>query len=209
MPYRIQNADVLRASFYNHAVNQIGINNIHYFCTGIVGIGADIDEAAHDLYDLFQPVYSDLCSTASYFLGVKLATRNVTPTPRAGLWEAAVANAGGAGVIPSQVAGVLSLYTDYAGRSGRGRVYTPFIAPGSVTTGDLPTVAYRGFLGDLGNAIVGGITVGGGGNTSDLIAVIVNKELTHVWEITSFYANNRFGTIRKRGQYGKANADAI
>lgn len=209
MPYNIVVGDILRCSIYNHAVNQIGINNVHYLCTGTTGLGSDIDEAAHDLYDLYQPVYSDLCSTASYFLGIKLATRNVTPTPRAGLWEAAVANAGGAGIIPSQVAGVLSLYTDFAGRAGRGRLYTPFVAPGSVTTGDLPTAAYRGFLGDLGNAVIGGITVGGGGNTSDLIACIVNKDVTHAWDIITHFANNRFGTIRKRGQYGKANADAI
>lgn len=121
--------------------------------------------------------------------------------------------AGAPGTAPSQVCGVLTKFTNLAGRAGRGRFYVPFPPAGAVNgTDDLLTAAYKTTIGDFGVGLLTPLATPIPLAADQTIVTCLrytndadaaNKTLTMV------IARKGFGTQRRRGFFGRPNTSPL
>jgi hypothetical protein len=82
----------------------------------------------------------------------------------------------------------------------------PFPSEGSNGVTSIPTAAYVGDLEGLGQDFVATIIAGAGADTATLRPIILNRAANTFVELVSSRANARWGTQRRRGDYGQSNA---
>jgi hypothetical protein len=186
--------------------SQLAINARHYRVDIIVGV-QPTDTQIRDRFDaLFGPLYTPLLSTTTNFIGCTV--RKIHPLPV--LLETARAGVSTAGTatgdpLPKQVAGVITLRSPFAGRSNRGRLYIPFPAEGSNDTDSTPTAAYLADQGFLGLGLASNVVVTAGANSATLGPVIWRRGPRTAVVITGFTGRDKWGTQRRRGDYGRPN----
>lgn len=202
-------SDLLRCSMYSYAAAQVAINTVFYRVVSVVTGGATMDAIADDYNTQMKPLLLPMLSSEADWLGVKIAAPFVATAPVPAILDSVSAGTSGATLLPTQAAAVLTLKTEVAGPRGRGRLYLPFASTGDADADGSPDAAYRGLMGDVGAAIVLGFTGSGGGGSCALEPVIYHRSLGTSSLITNYYANDRFGTMKKRGSYGKQNPSVI
>lgn len=207
--YKPAVGEVIRCSVYATAANQIGINSIHYRVSSVTTGGATLDAIADDFNTQMKTIWRAIMSSSALYLGVKVATIGVAGPPIPAIWSDEGFGTDGATLLPTQSSGILSLYTEVGGPAGRGRLYLPFPSTAALENDDTPTALYRSNMNDIGDAILLGFTGSGGGGSCVLQPVIYHRATNTATLITGYFSNDRFGTMRKRGQYGKTNAAAI
>lgn len=186
---------------------QIGMNVLHYGVRTTISGGCTIQEFVNGLDTDLAPFYKNLISSNALYRGIGAA--NLIP-PRTTEFSS-IANAGvgtaGPNLLPTQVRGLISLYTPLAGRSNRGRVYIPFPPTNGATVDGDPTAGYVVFLGALRNRLIIPITIVGAVGTSTFEPMIRHKVggPFAATVITSGIARSRFATQRRSGAYGRQN----
>jgi hypothetical protein len=121
----------------------------------------------------------------------------------------AVPCAGAVGTpMPKQIAGVLTFYDNTVTRAGRGRMYAPFPSKGEDSTAGSPVTTYIDALRAFGNLVKGAITLNDGqaNAVGTVKSVLWHKASKAGTDITVIKPNAIWGTQRRRGDYGKANA---
>lgn len=210
MAYPLIANDILKTTCVCHYGDQTALMTVHYRVAS-VGAPPITDKDVADAMDTaLSSFYKPLMHASATYKGFLVQRIWLTPVTTA---VEATANAGigtaGADPLPSQVTGVLSWYTDVAGRKGRGRIYPPFLAAASVDTDDTPVAGYVTALDNLATAYraLGVITVSG---RTGVIVPIIWHRTTHLSnDITQQKAHKKYGTQRRRGNYGRPNLSPI
>jgi hypothetical protein len=114
---------------------------------------------------------------------------------------------GGAGLLPTQVSPLISLYSTTLGKQGQGRTYLPFPPATAIDANGTPSAAYLLNIGALGNFLQSPLVVtGAGGATGTFNLVLYKGGAAPALLVTSALIRDAWGTQRRRGNYGKVNA---
>jgi len=198
--------DVLQAVFCCYTETQIGLNIRHYVVTAIAGSSAVEDDLATALDGVAAAAYKAWIGVPAKWRGV--GVKKIWPI--AGLTFADVSNDGDgtevSELLAGQVSGCVTLRTDLAGRSRRGRIYPPF--PGKAHLENDSTLSVGGLvaLEAIATIMDAPATVGAGGNTATCTPIIYNPVTnSNRGTITSYRVNDKSATQRRRGAYGARN----
>jgi len=186
--------------------NQTAINVRHYRVTAKAGTGVTDQTLATQLDATFQAAYKALMSSSARYHGV--GVRRIFPLPL-GLEVNSIANDGvgtqPVGLNPSQTCGVMTLRTALGGRSRRGRVYIPFSSTSDTGADGRPSVGYQTRMGTLAALFFFVQALGAGGNTNTFTPVIYSKKFDYSNQIVTATSVKKWGTQRRRGDYGRPN----
>lgn len=208
---RVTVNDVLQLKVSCWMQDQLGLNVRYWRVRSITGAGPDLQEIA-DAFGLALPdVLKDCISDDAEYLG--LSVKMVGPGPATIAYLSDIGAGAGTvptGPMPSQVCGMVTLKTDLAGRANRGRIYVPFPARGAadVITG-LPTAGYVAAAQEYGDIFANTFNAAGVGSSAVLEPGLSTPIGNPFTLITAALARNRFGTQRRRGQYGAHNPKEI
>ena len=126
MSFGLQDADVLEVKLYTSMGNQVSINTRHYVCKGLNPDQTAVDAAVDLTTKLAGPMKAVISDLATY-RGLSIQRLLPAPITVAHWTDDGKANGTLSGdPLPPQTAGLISLRTHLAGKSRRGRQYTPF-----------------------------------------------------------------------------------
>jgi hypothetical protein len=186
--------------------NQISVNVRHYRCTAKAGTGVTDQTLATQLDATFQAAYKALLSSSARYRGV--GVRKVEPLPL-GLEVYSTVNDGigtqALGMNPTQTCGVMTLRSALGGRSRRGRVYIPFSSFADTGADGRPAAGYQVRMGTLAALFFFVQALGTGGNTNTFTPVIWSKKFNYSNQIITATSVKKWGTQRRRGDYGRTN----
>jgi hypothetical protein len=194
--------------------SQLGVNVTHWFVRSVGTPGATPFDVGTTLDALFAAAYKPMLTNGATYRGTQC--QKIHPLP-VSLAEASSGNAGagtgGAAAIPQQVAGLIKLQTDRAGRPFRGRIYIPFLPVAAINAaGNLnaPSVAALNNIASIFTSQ--NVTTGLGGLLTVSPCIWHRKgygtppaQLRTFDRVTQAYASPLLATIRKRGNYGQTN----
>lgn len=199
---------VIFASWYD---GQYGLNIRYYKVTAIGGLGLDEPTIAQAFFLNFGILYQPLMNDDSVFLGCSI--RNLTRVPAAAAVQstgAGLTGTGGATPLPSQVTGIITLRSAFAGRSNRGRIYIPFpAAEANDADSDRPSGTYVTDAQVLGDNLASDFVPGVDPDTVTMVPVVKVADLPSLSPITSGVARQAWATQRRRGDYGARNPQTI
>lgn len=201
--------DVIQVKLFSYMGNQLGLNVRHYLVGTKVNDGATLAEIAADLAATFSPLYEVLMTNTAEFVGV--SAQRILPTPITAAEMAFENNSGVAGTtpLPQQVSGIITLRTALAGRANRGRVYIPFPDESDNSANHVPEASYGVDLTALAAEFVANQSVTGAAGSNTLVPVVFHRDLDTTTVITGARANGAWATQRRRGFYGRPNAQII
>jgi hypothetical protein len=203
--------DLCVAVYPQHFVDQVGEVTVAWNCAAITAAGSPYQDVVNQLDSAWRG--SGIRALGSSSITLR-ETRLYVLDPATGLTtQIAIANGGAnagtssIGLAPSQVAPVIRKSTALAGRSGRGRMYHPFLLSSLLTaTGELTAAAIT----SLTNAYAAFVTAQGvtsAGGTSSFVPVILHRNPLPLTSdpISSVAAVGYLGTQKRRGDYGRTN----
>jgi len=195
---------VLLVRVYNQLFSQIAINTMHFRVQETTGTPTVTDVAAH-FDNALAPLYKQVMPAQANYLGIGVTI--VLPTPRSieflSNLEPGVGTASGS-PMPSQCCGVISCSTNLAGPKNRGRIYIPFPATSFASTDESPSTAYYGFLGLICDE-TDQVSIVSGGDEIELKRIIYPGPGTTLWDVERVVPKDKWGTQRRRGDYGALN----
>jgi len=207
------NGDTLRVTVCCYTPTQIGLNVLYYTIDTPVGAPTDAQFATAMDTLMAGPYIAHMPSVANY-RGVMVQILTGGAQTSAVSVAGAGAGTAGATLAPSQTCGIISKRGALALRTNRGRGYIPF--PGSifVTAAGAPTAGHLVALGGIANAwgpVHTALVVGAGTlNATMKLATFTTIPggppiLSSTLSVTTLVPRERFGTQRRRGQYGAQN----
>jgi hypothetical protein len=198
--------------YWTTLANQAAVNRLWYKVTSFTGAGVTYGEVLSQMSSIFSLAFRNCVGTGANFKGFGIRELPVMGIPLpAPAYDNTAALPGTitGNMLPHQVAGLLSLRTAFAGRSGRGRLYMPF--PTTSCSGLNGTIlpAYSTPLGVFAALVPATVTVTGAGGNAVLTPVLVNRK-TAVWKvINNVLVSSNFATQRRRGDYGRPNVSPV
>lgn len=111
--------------------------------------------------------------------------------------------------LAKQTCGMITFTTPYAGRGYRGRMYLPFPDQASNAAGGHPTAAYLTAAQTYATWLCSTLTVGIAPNQIVLTPVLWHRLLGMATDITGSKTPDKWGTQRRRGDYGRPNESPI
>lgn len=199
--------EIVRARWYCFYDSQIAINQMFYECVNAVGSSATDQVAAARLDLLAASVYPAILPNVANYLGASVQIVAGTLYPLVTSNANAVAGADGSAPLPTQNCGIITKNVLAAGKGRKGRLYMPFPTVAFNAANDRPTLAYQANMGTWAATLVtGAITVGGGGNTIDLVPIVYNPaDPAKKTNIIGATVKPLWATQRRRGDYGRTN----
>jgi hypothetical protein len=202
-------SDIYEIKFYclqSISPQQLGLNVLHYKVLASLGTSPPEQDIADAFAGSSAAVYKALLSQDAEFYGVGIQKIFPLPKPVATF----SANGRGAGtdafsLMPTQVTGLLTWRTEFAGRAFRGRSYLPFPAKDASSGDEIPGAAYLANLFSWATAISAPLTVGGGGNTRRFELGIWQRHSSAWVAVHDFLVRRKWATQRRRGDYGRIN----
>jgi hypothetical protein len=192
--------DVIQATVCCYNGNQIGLN-IGYWVTQASGGPMGINTVAPAIDTAMAGHYKLWLSADSNYYGSRFRNmNNLTFAP----W---IENThSGVGLVTglcagSQLSGLITRTSASIGRSGRGRIFVPFVAESSVI--DAQHIS-SGAVTAL-NAIGGDWQGGWAGTGGVFVPCIYQRPSTITTYTTGYISRNRIATQRRRGAYGRPN----
>lgn len=198
--------DILQTTFVCVAGSQVGLNVRHYRSIASVGGAVGVDQFANALFDDFDTAYITLLSDQATFHGVFV--QKIFPLPMgmpAMSAQAALTGLLTGDLLPRQVAGLISLRTDFSGRRFRGRVYVPFASEASNEVDSSPNAAQLANLAILATQFLQEVTVIQGPATETIAPVIWHRDLGTSDFIRTAMVHDAWATQRRRGSFGRPN----
>lgn len=201
--------DVLEIKYYCTLNNQLGINLRHYRVAAVTGTSASDADVIANLSSFVAPSYKGtMPSQAQYYgAGIRIVTAEPFSAP---VYSAAGRGIGTAGntPMPAQVTGVVTLNTAFSGREYRGRAYIPFPDESYLDpiTG-FPVAAYAVAMAAMGIVLTTArlVTASVGVGTCSVLPVLLHREEDTTSNLTGSRGNQKWGTQRRRGMYGRPN----
>lgn len=186
--------------------DQVGINIRNGFLTGVTGGGLTDAQITAAFSSLLSLAYRPLLSANARYIGCTIQDLQNVPQ------EPAVIATDGAGdglvsgdPLPKQTAGLITLRATTGGRHGHGRLYVPFPGEDDNSTVGKPNLTYMDKLITLGIFWSSPVTITIGGASVTINPVIRNRLNGDTVNVTSFVAQDRWATQRRRGDFGRQN----
>jgi len=199
--------DILELVIHTKAQDQAGINVRHYRVASVAAGGVALGPIVEHFESWFASAYKPLMSLAAAWEGSLIS--KVWPLPRSAASYSIDAQGPGAVVgdlMSTQTCGIITLYTNRAGRSGRGRAFIPFPSETDNGPDGNPTAAYTNNLITLASVLTGDVTVTLAGATTILNPVIWKRGTDQHNVISTRFAQGVWATQRRRGAKGRPNA---
>lgn len=203
------NGEVYQMRLFWTRQEQTAIVVRHYQVQDVDGIATDSDLALSLATELGTELKAILSVSAS-FRGVGI--QRILPLPRT--IEVFNTSTQGLGTVlgnglPKQVAFVVNLRTIFAGRRFRGRSYLPFPG-GDDNDGDTtPTAAAITRLINVANDLIESKQVPSGIGPTLAVPVVFSRVAGTVQGIVASTARDKWGTQRRRGDFGSSNSSPI
>jgi hypothetical protein len=210
MPAPIQGNDIVKIRWYATLGNQASVIT-HYFNVPAATLIGSWDPALvlTNYLTLIATPARNCMAILAHFDGGSIQI--VTVKPYSALIYSNQGNGNGTmtgNPQPTQVCGMVSRRTDFAGRSYRGRIYMPFMSNNAIDTNGLPAITYTNLLGlFIAQAEpAAGITMTASGKSIVLNPIIFTRNPKAANSaITGHEYPAKFGTQHRRGSYGKPN----
>lgn len=195
---QIADGDLYEVTFVFRHQNQSAYLVRHYDVNEVIAGLTDCNLIAPELSDVMGESFRANMSIQSNYRGCRV--RRIQPNPTDVYTSVADAGAGDidADPLPTQVAGLISWRTGFAGRSKRGRSYIPFPTEDGNSSGAFPTVGQKALLNNIAVNLSTSVDIVGGGGTYRLFPIVYSRKLDARFEITSFIIRDQWATQRKR-----------
>jgi len=207
----VVDGNVILNTFYHWNDGQYGLTGVH-FTVITPGAGMTLGDCAWSIQTQFSPYFQNLLANNSFLLGSRCTKTYPVNTGKAGIASDDATGASGVQNAPTQISGIVSLYSQVRGQAGRGRMYVPFPSTSDITaaTGH-PTAGYVAFLQALGDALVPQLTLTSEDTTRTCFASsqIWHKGPQTVDPVLSARGQPYWGTMKKRGMLGRPNPQTI
>lgn len=218
MPAPLADGNIVKVVTCCYTDEQIGLNTTYWKISGVIGTGIDTAVFANGMDLLMAPLYKLAITAQAKWRGV--GVQRFRPIPVT-LLDASVVNegvgTGGADAAPTQASMVISFYATLARRSHRGRIYIPFPALSQVDPDGSPkggivsavtdiSIAYNAqqtFDDGAGNSVNADCCIWQHRQPEDTGEPAVVAEEFNLVSRTKI--QDRFGTQRRRSQYGAHN----
>lgn len=209
MPYIVQLNDFLEVKYacYDTVLKQVALNIFQYQVTSLSAPGVTDQDCADALYGILEPGYEDILSPQSCPYGLKL--QKIYPGGLTlGVFAFNAAKIGTFGTVPApaQLSMVVTKQTGGAGRAKRGRFYMPLPPIEAIDSFGTPTNAYLTAMAPLLANLVAPQTITTLTSVAQLTPVLWHNASGTGTTLTSLRPNDKFGTQRRRGIYGRENA---
>lgn len=200
--------DVFQVRIVSFLGVQFAYNVLHYEVVTKGGDGAPLSEIAAAMSSVLLPSYFPLLVSTATVKGVDV--QKIWPLPISVLHP--YPDDGGLGTaegdaLPKQTCGVVTKRTLKAGPHYRGRVYIPFPAETDNTSAGVPTAGYLTKLDDWAQVADDTVLAEDGADTNALLPVIYNRLTHETTVIDRCVRRTKWGTQRRRGDFGAANLD--
>lgn len=207
MAHILSVGDIVEVKAFCYCINQVGINISHWVCTAASGVPTD-----EDFLTTFEaaaaPLYKAVMSNIATWEGASAQVISTTPV---GAVQTDTTNKGIGSLpgptLPLQVTAVLTKRTAFGGRKYRGRLYIPFMdASLNDAPTESPTAAANILLQNLGDFYADEMMVTVGMNTATMTPTLYHRADGTDTLISEVVATGKWGTQRRRGNYGQANS---
>lgn len=214
LPPNVANGDYLKLTAQAYTLNQIAQVSCHFKVSNAIGLSVSVQDIANAWVLVTDGQWPQILAAAARADDARVellspATGKVLQSA-IGISNQAVGTVPGS-QSPTQVSAVVSKETGFAGQANRGRVYFPFVPQGFLTADGEMTVAAQTLYGITFDTFFPSFVYGVGGNTAQLSPVILHTPGTahplplSSLDILSRSSTGRFGTQKRRGDYGKPN----
>lgn len=189
------------------ANNQLSFNVLHYLTTASVLPEPTPLLVANDFSIFLGPGWITQLANPAVFVGVQAQKVFPAPPSVAGL-SVLGSSAGTAGpnLLPTQVCGIITKLTAFAGRRFRGRVYMPFPSEEVNTSAGAPTGPYLVNLAATAALLLAVRTIINGAGSATFTPVLFHRPPgSTTTALVGTRTNSRWATQRRRGPYGQPN----
>lgn len=212
-PILLNAGDIIQMRMVTTSQKQFAFNIRHFQVASLSAGGAQTLQGLLEAVDeVVAPRLRNLVSPEALYEGMGMrrllsfigpATLEVHTVARQGVGTSV------GDVLPRQACGIATLYTIRPGRRYRGRIYLPFPGEGDNSADGTPTSAYLARVRDLMDVLAGTVVFvlpGAIGNVT-LKPSILHRSAGTVDDVTHYQERDRWATQRRRGDFGKLNAD--
>lgn len=203
--------DTMELKFFCRQAEQIGMNIFHLVVNAVTGGTQTDQEIANALSLGFSVLYKQFMAADASYFGMQMARHVGTAyVPLTDSRSGSGAGTAGGMSLPRQAAGLCKLTTGGPGRKNRGRFYMPFPSSTYDSSGGLVSAPGVALIQQMGDSIRGPFlqTVPPTPlQDITLQAIIYHRTLDTFTRVTGAVARAVFATQRRRGSYGKPNAD--
>jgi len=202
--------DIIAVTVFTQMGDQAGLNVYHYR----VGPIGDANNGAFGKFmELFagnndgRDCYRNVLSNPATFLGYKMQViRAAVSVPY--FWaQAGGGGLAGAAPLPRQSAGFIRKVPNQSGRRKGGRVYIPFPSELDNDDSSVPTTEYTDRLVILAQKFLMTQVWGAGGANTAVPLIYKRTVPGNSSTVASFQAIRKWATQRRRGSFGRVNAN--
>lgn len=212
--------DYLRGRVWTYCGDQAA-NNVLYWKVADMQVGptADLQALCNAINAALKDAYVPLMSQDANYRGLGLTnirTGTVGSDPSIEVFSTAAVTPGTSlqAVLPRQVCGIISKRTVIGKRWGRGRMYVPFPSEEHSDVNGVVSNAYKANLDALASVCLSHMIVNVAGNLNVGLDAVLrtdntpenpdDKMYTYLL-ITEYVSRKKWGTQRRRGDYGLGN----
>lgn len=207
MSYQIPIGAVVRYCCYSTIPGQTSVNRRDYQLTSLTGgVSVGSFTTLQTIDAAIRAVLQPLLANDATIYGAQMYLQ--TPTPPAPRPESnidPIQGLAGDGLLPTQTAGLISLYSNDLGRSGQGRIYVPFPTVEDQAADGTPIASYVTRLGALNTQLVTPIAVLDGAITATFSPVLYVPGGAPPKIIAYGIPRDAWATQRRRGSFGRVN----
>jgi len=218
---------ILKLRIFCLCGQQLSVNVLYYrFAAVEIGGVGDLQELAAQLAPRFASNYKPMISTATEYRGVGLQnmkTGQDDEIPSMEVFNATNAGygTGGTPTLPKQTCGVIAKRTTVLKRNGRGRTYIPFPAAAHNELSGSPNAAYLALLNTMAISLFTTFSVSTPGENLNTLEPVLKSDITPKTDppppfttfqylpIVDYTARIRWGTQRRRSDFGKLNTTPV
>lgn len=208
MPFSIGDGYIIEAKVICQMQNQTAYNVVHFFTSGLVGT-IDITDVLGTLESAVAAPIKALLTDSADYRG--MSCQVLSPALSSVTYRNVGAGPGTAGStpMPKQVAGLISKRAAVGGRHGVGRIYVPFPDEVENEADATCTASYRTRMATYGAALLIPYNVVNGGSSIDIDPIILDKTTFLFTDVDTLITRDRWGTQRRRGDYGASSLPPI
>jgi len=201
----VSTGDILEVRFVCQHTEQVSYNVRHFRVAQVSGQSVSLAEIVNDLATQYEPDYKNLICAEAQYLGMDI--RRVWPTKTV-LYNSTVGAGPGtiAGeILPTQVAGLITLRSETPGPGGRGRMYIPFPSEADNDENGRPEGNYLQRLAFFAALMVEQQFPAGPDGSATLDPVVWSRTTQTHKMIVDSVRRTKWATQRRRGGFGKPN----
>jgi len=211
----LQIGDILSARVWTSLGEQAAVNSYNWEVITVSG-GTVTDQQFSDSFDLLVAGdYKQMMPTSCTYHGTQtyfMRRTGFLPAPVKTITNTG-AGVTGTDPVPRSSAAIMKYSTLVRGPGGRGRVYLPFISTQYMTALGLPNATLNTKIDALAALLLPALTLTTGGSSATLVWSLLTRGVPPApptaHQLMNAESAGKMGTMRKRGDYGRANASPI